>query len=87
MAIANSDGSIVLSTKVDTSGMEQGTKSLKSQAAKLAAEYRKAGMSQSEAFKKAWSEIERTTTSTEKATQSTKKFGKESQKSTRTFGN
>ena len=81
MAIANSDGSIVLSTKVDTSGMEQGTKSLKSQAAKLAAEYRKAGMSQSEAFKKAWSEIDRTKASTDKATDSTKKFGKQSQKS------
>ena len=75
MAIANSDGSIVLSTKVDTSGMEQGTKSLKSQAAKLAAEYRKAGMSQSEAFKKAWSEIERTRKETEKATKSTQTYG------------
>lgn len=81
MAIANSDGSIILSTKVDTSGMEQGTKSLKSQAAKLAAEYRKAGMSQSEAFKKAWSEIERTKTSTEKATKSTKEYGEQAQKS------
>lgn len=75
MAIANADGSIILSTKVDTSGMEQGTKSLKSQAAKLAAEYRKAGMSQSEAFKKAWSEIERTRKETEKATKSTQTYG------------
>jgi hypothetical protein len=75
MAIANSDGSIILSTKVDTSGMEQGTKSLKSQAAKLAAEYRKAGMSQSEALKKAWSEIERTRKETEKATKSTQTYG------------
>ena len=75
MAIANSDGSIILSTKVDTSGMEQGTKSLKSQAAKLAAEYRKAGMSQSEAFKKAWSETERTRKETEKATKSTQTYG------------
>lgn len=76
MGIANSDGSIILSTKVDTSGMEQGTKSLKSQAAKLAAEYRKAGMSQSEALKKAWSEIERTRKETEKATKSTQTYGK-----------
>ena len=83
MAITNSDGSIILSTKVDTSGMEQGTKSLKSQAAKLAAEYRKAGMSQSEAFKKAWSEIDRTKASTDKATSSTKKFGSQAQKSGR----
>lgn len=75
MAIANSDGSIILSTKVDTSGMEKGTKSLKSQAAKLAAEYRKAGMSQSEAFKKAWSEINRTRKETEKATKSTQIYG------------
>lgn len=75
MAITNADGSIILSTKVDTSGMEQGTKSLKSQVAKLAAEYRKAGMSQSEAFKKAWSEIDRTQKETEKATKSTQTYG------------
>lgn len=75
MAISGGDGSIILTTKVDTSGMEQGTKSLKSQAAKLAAEYRKAGMSQSEAFKKAWSEIERTRKETEKATKSTQTYG------------
>lgn len=79
MAIANADGSIILSTKVDTSGMEQGTKSLKSQAAKLAAEYRKAGMSQSEAFKKAWSEIERTRKGTDSATKATKQYGKQAQ--------
>lgn len=35
-------------------------KSLKSRAATLAAQYRKEGMSKSEAFKRAWSEIERT---------------------------
>ena len=81
MAISGGDGSIILSTKVDTSGMKQGTESLKSQAAKLAAEYRKAGMSQSEAFKKAWSEIERTNKSTQKATQSTKQWGIQTQKS------
>lgn len=78
MATPQSDGSIILSTKVDTSGMEKGTKSLKSQAAKLAAEYRKAGMSQSEAFKKAWSEIDRTRTETEKATKTTKTYGEKS---------
>lgn len=81
MAISGGDGSIILSTKVDTSGMKQGTESLKSQAAKLAAEYRKAGMSQSEAFKKAWSEIERTNQSTQKTTQSTKQWGDQTQKS------
>ena len=78
MAISGGDGSIILSTKVDTSGIKQGTQSLKSEAAKLAAEYRKAGLSQSDAFKKAWSEIERTRISTEEATVSTKKFGQQS---------
>ena len=81
MAIAGGDGSIILTTKVDTSGMEKGTASLKSQAAKLVAEYRKAGLSQSEAFKKAWSEIERTKTATDKAKDSAKKFGDEGEKS------
>ena len=81
MAISGGDGSIILSTKVDTSGMKQGTESLRSQAAKLAAEYRKAGMSQSEAFKKAWSEIERTNQSTQKTTKNTKQWGNQTQKS------
>lgn len=47
----------------DASGFERELKktekSARSQAASLAAEYRKSGMSQSEAMKKAWSEIER----------------------------
>lgn len=57
------DGKVVIETDLDTSGIEKGTKktekSLKSQAASLAAEYKKQGMSASDAFKKAWSEIER----------------------------
>lgn len=57
-----SDGKIVIETEVDNSGAEKGfekTKaSARAQAAKLAAEYKKQGMSASEAFKKAWSEIE-----------------------------
>ncbi|MDO9549131.1 MAG: peptidoglycan DD-metalloendopeptidase family protein [Candidatus Marinimicrobia bacterium] len=53
------DGKIIVETSIDTSGAEKGAKSLKSQAASLAAEYRKAGMDQSEAVKKAWSEIDR----------------------------
>lgn len=57
------DGRIIIDTEIDNSGLESGLKkataSAKSQAAKLAAEYKKQGMSASEAFKKAWSEIER----------------------------
>lgn len=44
--------------------VETSNKSLKSQAASLAAIYRKQGLSASEAFKKAWSEIERTARNT-----------------------
>lgn len=58
-----SDGKVVIDTELDNSGIEKGlkktTESAKSQAAKLAAEYKKQGMSASEAMKKAWSEIER----------------------------
>ncbi|MFR1316587.1 MAG: tape measure protein [Clostridium perfringens] len=57
--ITISDGAIIIDTKIDTSGAEKGTRNIKREAAKLAAEYRKAGMSSSEAMKKAWSEIER----------------------------
>lgn len=53
------DGTIVIDTKIDNKGAEKGVDSIKSQAAKLAQEYKKAGMSSSEAWKKAWSEIER----------------------------
>lgn len=57
------DGKVVIETDLDSSGIEDGLKktqkSMKSQAATLAAEYRKQGMTASDAFKKAWSEIER----------------------------
>lgn len=54
-----SDGAIIIDTKIDTSGAEKGTRNIKREAAKLAHEYKKAGMSSSEAWKKAWSEIGR----------------------------
>ena len=57
------DGKVVIETDLDSSGIEKGLKntekSMKAQAATLAAEYRKQGMNASDAFKKAWSEIER----------------------------
>ena len=57
------DGKVVIETDLDSSGIEKGLKksekSMKAQAASMAAEYRKQGMSASDAFKKAWSEIER----------------------------
>lgn len=65
------DGKVVIETDLDSSGIEKGIKntqkSLKAQAASLAAVYRKQGMSASDALKKAWSDIERdskTTTDT-----------------------
>nr|DAF56801.1 MAG TPA: minor tail protein [Siphoviridae sp. ctKFk2] len=57
------DGKVVIETDLDSSGIEKGLKksekSMKAQAASMAAEYRKQGMRASDAFKKAWSEIER----------------------------
>ncbi len=57
------DGSIKVNSKFDTSGIDEGikkvNKSLSSQAATLAAQYKKQGMNASDAFKRAWSEIER----------------------------
>ena len=52
------DGSLIFDTKIDTNGFNKGTSSIKSQAATIAAAYKKQGMSSSDAFKKAWSEIE-----------------------------
>lgn len=57
------DGTVVIETDLDSSGIEKGMKktstSLKSQAASLAAEYKKQGMSASDAWKKAWQDVER----------------------------
>lgn len=57
------DGKVVIETDLDSSGIEKGLKksekSMKAQVASMAAEYRKQGMSASDAFKKAWSEIKR----------------------------
>lgn len=64
------DGSIRINTRIDNSGFKSGLKeqevSAKAQAAKLAAQYRKQGMSASEAFKKAWSEVDRDSRTTAK---------------------
>lgn len=81
MAIPGSDGSITLTTKIDDAGLKQGTKNLRSEAMKLAAEYRKAGMTQSEAQKKAYRELGITAKETDKVKQKTKEFGSESEKS------
>ena len=51
---------------------ETASKSLASQASSLASEYKKQGLNASEAFKKAWSEIERT--STQSSTSKSKSF-------------
>lgn len=77
MAVAQGDGSIVLTTKVDESGMKKGTRNLRSEAMKLAATYRKTGLSQSEAQKKAYKELGITTKETEKATKATENYGKQ----------
>ena len=59
------DGKVTISTALDNEGIAKDSQkveqSAKKTAMQLAAEYRKAGMSQSEALKKAWTEIERTT--------------------------
>lgn len=81
MAITNPDGSIVLETTIDTEGIKKGTADLRSEAAKLAAAYRKAGMSKSEAMAKAWKEVRKLADETENATRKTKKHGDETVKS------
>lgn len=68
MAFTNSDGSIILSTKVDTSGIKKGydealkfaemnTNKQRSLAQSLSMVYRQQGMAQSEAQKQAWKDL------------------------------
>ncbi len=56
---AISDGAIIIDTKLDNSGINKGVGDIRKQAAKLAHEYKKAGMSSADAWKKAWNEIRR----------------------------
>ncbi|AUN14059.1 tape measure protein [Paraclostridium sordellii] len=53
-----SDGTIVIDTRIDSSGARRGTRELYQEANRLANEYKRAGMSSSQAWKRAWSEIE-----------------------------
>lgn len=99
MAIAQSDGSIILTTKVDTTGIKQGTKeaikfaelSVNEQrrlAQSLSGVYRKQGLAQSEAQKKAWADLKANTVEAKNLTVAmkdagvqTKSFGKQAQTS------
>lgn len=101
MAIAQSDGSIILTTKVDTAGIKQGTKEIikfaelsvneqRRLAQSLSGIYRKQGLSQSEAQKKAWADLKANTVEAKKLTAAmkdagiqTKAFGAEAQSSGR----
>lgn len=65
-----SDGQIVIDTKIDTSGAEKGSETLRSQVAKLAHEYKKSGMDASEAWKKAWQDMQKETTEATNNTES-----------------
>ena len=79
-----SDGKVVISTELDNSGLEKSTRST---VATLAAQYRKAGMSQSDAMKKAWSEVEHTSKkSSEKVNKHIQSMGKATQKVAGAFG-
>ncbi|CEP83973.1 tape measure protein [Paraclostridium sordellii] len=53
-----SDGTIVIDTRIDSSGARRGTRELYQEVNRLANEYKRAGMSSSQAWKRAWSEIE-----------------------------
>ena len=99
MAIAQSDGSIVLTTKVDTTGIKQGTKEVikfaelsvneqRRLAQSLSGIYRKQGLTQSEAQKKAWQDLKTNTVEAKNLTAAmkdaeiqTKSFGVEAQTS------
>lgn len=52
-----SDGTIIIDTRIDSSGARRGTRDLYQEANRLANEYKRAGMSSSQAWRRAWSEI------------------------------
>lgn len=106
MAIANADGSVIIDTSLNTDGIKEGFKEVnkfaqmstneqRRLAQSLSGIYRKQGLTQSEAQKKAWQELKNGTVAAEeyeealkdveaqskKTTVSTKKVGTEGKKS------
>lgn len=100
MAIPQGDGSIILTTGVDTSGLKKGMQQAnkfaqmtaneqRRLAQSLAGVYRQQGMSQSEAQKKAWKDLKNNTVATkdlEKATEDVAKKTEKATKKTKEYG-
>ena len=101
MAISGGDGSIILTTKVDESGLKKGmqqankfaqmsTNEQRRMAQSLSNVYRQQGMSQSEAQKKAWHDLKNNTVATKdlaKATEDVAKKTEQATKETKEYGN
>lgn len=100
MAISGGDGSIILTTKVDESGLKKGmqqankfaqmsTNEQRRMAQSLSKVYRQQGMSQSEAQKKAWHDLKNNTVATKdlaKATEDVAKKTEQATKETKEYG-
>ena len=100
MAISGGDGSIILTTKVDESGLKKGmqqankfaqmsTNEQRRMAQSLSKVYRQQGMSQSEAQKKAWQDLKNNTVATKdlaKATEDVAKKTEQATKETKEYG-
>ena len=100
MAISGGDGSIILTTKVDESGLKKGmqqankfaqmsTNEQRRMAQSLSKVYRQQGMSQSEAQKKAWHNLKNNTVATKdlaKATEDVAKKTEQATKETKEYG-
>lgn len=54
-----SDGTIIIDTRIDDSGAKKGANSVKRDAQRIAEEYKRSGMSSSQAWKRAWGDIRR----------------------------
>lgn len=100
MAISGGDGSIILTTNVDQSGLKKGmqqankfaqmsTNEQRRMAQSLSKVYRQQGMSQSEAQKKAWQDLKNNTVATKdlaKATEDVAKKTEQATKETKEYG-
>ena len=101
MAISGGDGSIILTTNVDQSGLKKGmqqankfaqmsTNEQRRKAQSLSNVYRQQGMSQSAAQKKAWHDLKNNTVATKdlaKATEDVAKKTEQATKETKEYGN
>ena len=84
MGTSGSDGAIVLSTRIDTSGIKQGIQTIKGEMGSLTGTYKDAGSAQSNALEKVRGTLRKTKADTKSAGDEAKNYGKRAKEGSNT---